>query len=280
MASNATHYFFGRRILRLLPHYLQDIIIGYGKHFDIGQQGPDPLFFHFPNNKKAQRSKQVEPGNFIHKQSLEDFYLRNKHHLDSLPLDSAGWVYFLGFVCHFSLDICIHKEIRRIKKDLSLDHLSMEKELDRQILLEEGLDPRKFLSRNTIPHPREVARQMAPFYQSYDMVDLAIIKESLFYFRIAETLLHIPGPSSQKKKEKILALLKLKKNYQGKIMTIEPREEAKYSTPHLRKAFEDALPLARNLILYFISEPKPQEKPSQILLNFNGVKITQKSKKA
>lgn len=264
MASNITHYFFGRRLLLQLPKNLQDNINQNIEHFDIGQQGPDPFFFHLTSKE------EINPGTLIHQGSLYDFYSANKNLLEELPYTSSIWAYFIGFICHFSLDICIHPQISILETKLSIDHMLMETELDRQILLEEDLEPTKFLSRNLIAHPKKVSDTMYKLYKNYKGVRLQTIKESLYFFRIIEMLFHVSNKRQEKNKEILLRKLGLFEKYGGKILSIEPHPESAISTPILRREYERALDLAEEIILYFVNTENKIDIPNEIFLDFNG----------
>lgn len=266
MASNVTHYFFGERFLNYLPENVRELILLNKEHYIIGQQGPDPFFFHIFSKEDK------DPGSLVHEKSLHNFYLKNKDLLDNSPLYSPVWAYFIGFICHFSLDISIHRSITELEKQLHIDHMLMERELDRLILKEEDQDPKKFLSRNLIPHPKYISETMYSFYKSYPGVSFQSVKESLYLFRIIEMLFHVSSPRQERKKKKLLRSLGLNPSFQGKLLGQTPHPESRISNVILRNDLEDAFYIARDICYYYLINEPDRLQPAEIFLNFNGDK--------
>ena len=48
MPSNFAHYLFGQQLLPQLPNYLQEIIRPNIQLYQIGQHGPDIIFYYRP----------------------------------------------------------------------------------------------------------------------------------------------------------------------------------------------------------------------------------------
>ena len=48
MPSNFAHYLFGQQLIPRLPDYLQNVICPNLQLYQIGQHGPDIIFYHRP----------------------------------------------------------------------------------------------------------------------------------------------------------------------------------------------------------------------------------------
>ncbi|MDO5302078.1 MAG: zinc dependent phospholipase C family protein [Tissierellia bacterium] len=267
MASNVTHYFFSQRIVTSLPKEALEGVFKHPNHYAIGNQGPDLFFFQY---RKNRRMPEGGTGSYIHNRSFYNFYRRNRPWLELQPKDSPYWSYFIGFICHFALDITFHSYIDAAEKELPIDHLTMEREMDREILWEEELEPTLFYSREIIPHPKLVAREMVPFYDSYEFVDEHFIIQSLYLFRIGEMILHIRSEGDEKRKKFLLKKLGMYDALHGKLMGMEPNGVAmEITTPQLKIQMEKAYTIALDIMDYVLGKAK--NPPTAMTLNFNGV---------
>ena len=137
MPAIATHYLFGQEVYRrLIEKNRKDIIAlirKYRQDFNIGLQGPDPMFYYNPLHK----NEVVEYASRIHDRSGVEFMNNAKEHI-TRSKDFRALAYTLGFVCHYALDSEAHPTVNRLGKD-SKGHIQIETELDREILLREIL---------------------------------------------------------------------------------------------------------------------------------------------
>lgn len=137
MPAIATHYLFGQEVYRqLIEKNRKDIIAMIRKHrldYNIGLQGPDPLFYYQPVTKNSV----VNYAHAIHKKSGTEFMERAKAHIKKTR-DLRAFAYMLGFVCHYALDSEAHPTVNRLGKN-SKGHIRIETELDREMLLREIL---------------------------------------------------------------------------------------------------------------------------------------------
>lgn len=266
MASNVTHFFFGRRLQEHFPQELLDIIEKHQDYFDIGQQGPDIFFFHIPFNKNKGK---MATGDFIHDHTFQDFINRNRELLVNTPIDSPEWAYFLGAICHFILDISLHPTIDELELHLDIRHLEMERELDRQILQEENIDPKTFFSREIIPDPNKVTDVISKFYQSYEGVNHHIVKQSLYYMRLIETFFHVTSKREENIKTKLLRWSGKDKEFMGKILFEKPHKDASIVVPILKEGFDYASGVAYYALSLMIQNH--QDLPSQDIFQFDFV---------
>ena len=263
MASHIAHYFFGKRILTLLPDAAQAVAQKYEAHFLIGNQGPDIFFFALP-----YRADNL--GSRIHAESLSKLLRQNRGWIRYSDRNNPTWAYLLGLLCHFSLDISLHPFIDRIEDRVALDHMTMERELDRAVLEEEGIDPLRFVSRDILPHPDKVADAIVPVYGRYEGGDIHAVRSALFSFRLVEMLFHVSSPGAYDRKMRLLRLLGMQKSFGGKLMHDKGFFESRYiTTPALMTRMRLAYPVAVEAIeaLYEGEDAYPPF----FDLNFSGV---------
>jgi len=134
MPNYYAHQVFGRQVLALLPQPLRDRVEEQSHAFLLGLYGPDPLFFAHPIRKAGPRRLAQA----MHRQSA---YPEAQALLEAVTADrpdAAG--YAAGFLCHFALDSRCHSYIEACQHQ-GLSHSAMEAELDRALMLQDGLDP-------------------------------------------------------------------------------------------------------------------------------------------
>ncbi len=137
MPAIASHYLFGQEVYKqLIIKNRKDIIALIRKHkldYNIGLQGPDPLFYYKPTSK----SKVAEYGHQIHNEPAA-LFLRNAAKHIRQTKDIRAFVYAMGFVSHHVLDRETHETIEELAPNPP-DHIKLETELDRELLLREIL---------------------------------------------------------------------------------------------------------------------------------------------
>lgn len=262
MASNVTHYFFARNMINQLPEEARRVVEKYPRHFIIGNQGPDIFFYHMT-------SKNHKLGGYIHERPLQRLLLLNRTWLKKKPVDSPTWAYFLGFLCHFSLDIAFHPYIDEIEPHLAIDHITMEREMDRYLLEKAGYAFGEFLETEAIPHPKYVADDILPIYAPYWNISIHDIRRSLSSFRIAMRFFHTNSEKDYKIKKALLRNMGLDKSFGGMLMN--PRgfvEAEQITTPALEERMERAYSIAYDAIKAIYGDEK--DYPAFFQLNFNG----------
>ena len=129
------HLCFGAKVLQQLPPVLREQLLAQRAAFDIGNYGPDPLFFYHPMTHNFPRMT----GRNMHKQPVRPVAQRLMAAVeDDLPYARG---YAAGFLCHFALDSRCHYYIEEQVAVNGLSHAGMEAELDRALMVEHGLDP-------------------------------------------------------------------------------------------------------------------------------------------
>lgn len=138
MPAIASHYLFGQEVYReMIIRNRKDIIALLRKHkldYNMGLQGPDPLFYYKPTMK----NKFVDYGHQIHSEPAT-LFLRNAGRYIQETKDIRAFVYAMGFVSHYVLDHESHETILELAPKTP-DHIKLETELDRELLLREILN--------------------------------------------------------------------------------------------------------------------------------------------
>lgn len=151
MPNFFAHLYFGRLVLQALPPPLQQAAAGEKEAYQLGQLGPDPLFFY----RLGRSSRAAHVGRQMHRQPV------------SVLLPAIGQAaeeeepfarsYGAGFLCHFALDSRCHVYVREQAGDSHLLHTAIESEFDRFLMCRLGLNP-------TGQTPMPPAEMPAPFY--------------------------------------------------------------------------------------------------------------------
>lgn len=135
MPNYYAHLIFGRAVLSQLPAVLRSQLEAERVAFDVGLYGPDPLFFYHPMTRNHARATGIA----MHKQPVRPAAERLRRAVeDDLPYARG---YAAGFLCHFALDSRCHYYVEEQVARWGLSHAGMEVELDRALMVADGVDP-------------------------------------------------------------------------------------------------------------------------------------------
>lgn len=159
MPASYAHLTFGRRVRNALSEGgLKKIIENYIDLFEIGLQGPDILFFYHPLGHHPINRM----GHTLHEETGASFLNRPV----CRAADDAGLAYLLGFVCHFTLDSECHTLVEYYMKRTGKGHSDLETDLERALLAQAGLNPRKTTPAAYLVNTKSNAAVIAPFYNT------------------------------------------------------------------------------------------------------------------
>lgn len=146
MPNYYAHLQFGAQVLAVLPVSLRVRLEGERNAYDLGQYGPDPLFFYrLIRSRGAVRAIGVR----IHHQPVRPVMERLRQAVEAQAPFSTG--YAAGFLCHFALDSRCHVYIKQREKNDRTAHTRIESEFDRFLMVRNGVDPRR---ETAMPAPR------------------------------------------------------------------------------------------------------------------------------
>ena len=157
MPATYAHRVFGRRVVREIPAgEIAELISAHPDLFEIGLIGPDILFFfhplsHHPVNRIGHR---------LHDESGLSFLDR-----ELCRMACEGQIaYLLGFICHYALDSECHTLVEYYIEKLGRGHSDIETDLERMLMLRDGLNPTRHVPAAGIRNTGKNAAAIAPFY--------------------------------------------------------------------------------------------------------------------
>lgn len=133
MPATYTHFRFGQDVKQRLPKRLRRIVNEQEELFDIGLYGPDILFYYHG----TVANPVSRTGFRMHKRNAYGFFHRSLLRIK----DEEGLSYMFGFICHFVLDGRCHDYIAKYEKKYKVRHLAIEADLDRSLMVTDGVDP-------------------------------------------------------------------------------------------------------------------------------------------
>ena len=108
MPTTYAHYRFGEEMLHPMPADVRGTAKRNRQLFDVGLQGPDPLFYYRPDLTGKVRGL----GQKFHMQTGREFFSWACRNLRREP-DDGGQAYLYGALCHYALDAGCHTLVPR-----------------------------------------------------------------------------------------------------------------------------------------------------------------------
>lgn len=243
MPTTYTHYRFGKDVLNTLPEPLQKSIEKERELFDIGLHGPDILFYYriFVSNKLNRT------GYRMHEIPAAIFLNRAKNMVEQAKDKAAARAYLYGFICHFALDSECHNYVEKIIQVSGISHSEIEMEFDRLLLTIDNIEPVSYLGTKHI-HPRKKnAVIIAPFFRGISAKE---IKKTLIYMILCHKILLAKHPVKRKLLKGVLNMMRLKER-SDMIMSTSPNPKCEKYTELLKRQYDGAISIARDLILNY-----------------------------
>lgn len=122
--------------------------------------GPD-LFFYY---KPLSKNPVSRLGHEFHDRPGRDFFERAARVLQMHPDSLAHRAYVYGFLCHFALDTLSHDYVAEKEAASGLSHARIESELERALMLRDGLDPASHRPTGHLVPSEENAAVIADFF--------------------------------------------------------------------------------------------------------------------
>ena len=242
MPTTYTHYRFGKDVLASLPVPQRQAIEQCRELYDIGLHGPDILFYYRP----VVRTKVASQGSQMHKETADLFFNRAARVIGKEKNPAAARAYLYGFICHFALDSECHPYVEKMIQASGITHAEIEMELDRMLMVEDGIDPLTHPLTNHIHPTKQNAVVIAPFFKGRTVGE---IKESLQFMIYCHRLFLAPG---KKKRSFVFAGLKIAGMYEhlkGTLISYEPNPDCADFNRILKRQYDGAVPLAVSLIM-------------------------------
>ena len=236
MPAAYAHYRFGRDVLSRLPGALGSHIESRRRFFDLGLQGPDPLFYYRP-----LRSNPVgQMGTIIHSRAAISFFLPAGELLRRSPSPEL-YAYVCGFICHFALDLHCHGYINRVSDQGGPSHGEQEAQLDRALLRADGLELRPGLRLQQFRPSPAAARVIAPLFPG---LGPGRLYRAMLGMKFFDAFLGIRKGPMLELVRRVLKLFRQEERL-GMLLAAGGKEEAQ---PELLELFSPAMDTALRLI--------------------------------
>lgn len=136
MPSAYAHLRFAREVIPAVPPKYRAIVKNLTRLYNVGAQGPDPLFFYNP----LAASKVEKQGHACHAMTGSAFFEAALNRYRAAPSEGAA-AYLFGVLAHYCLDCHCHPLINAATEEANLDHMELETEFDRFLLQKDGKLP-------------------------------------------------------------------------------------------------------------------------------------------
>ncbi len=241
MPSTYAHFRFGKDVRAGLNGCAP--LDAYPELFQIGLHGPDILFYYHPLTPNPIRST----GSAMHQLSGFTVFSEMNQKLLRLPKEhrTAATAYLYGFLCHFALDSVCHGYVQQAIDETGVPHTEIEGELDRLLMVKDGIDP---ISHPLTGHIVPTLANASVISRFFDGISASQIQKALKAMIAFNDLFLCPGPA---KRKALLAGMRLIGQYEGlhgMVINPVPNPACAEAVAHLSALYEDALPLAARLI--------------------------------
>ncbi|MBO4749277.1 MAG: zinc dependent phospholipase C family protein [Lachnospiraceae bacterium] len=246
MPTTRAHYKHGEEVREKVNPKAREIIDKYPELFHFGVHGPDLLFY----NDALKKNHVNQEGARLHSLPGRYFFENAVSVLEQMKAEESSdykpaLSYIYGFLCHFALDVCCHGYVQEKMDASGVSHTEIEAEMDREILVREGLDPvRTKLTGHLVPSGKN-ARVVSKFYEGISQEDVFKAMKDMVWFLNA---LVLPNKLARGLVYRLLKAVKQYDTKHGLIINYEKNEECTDSTERLLSLSEDAVVLATELI--------------------------------
>ncbi len=248
MPTTYTHDRFGTDVLTALPEDARLQISEEQDLYMIGLQGPDILFYYKP----LVKNKIVAYGHYLHDKPGR-FFFGNAARLlfsGSCPPEGAQLSYICGCLAHFALDVVCHPDIVAWEQSSGVSHAEVEGEFDRYLLVRDGYDPVSAVLTGNFHPSGKAAKAIAPFYKG---VSESGILKALDGFISFNKIVRAPGKAKRAFLNGALKAVGMYDSFHGHIINLTPNPLCTESCEKLMARYEEALPVAVDLIDRFLT---------------------------
>lgn len=244
MPTTYTHYRFGQEVKANLDEEIWNIISENEALYNIGLHGPDILFYYRPLGFNTINQTGVA----LHDTMADVFFDYGIKKIKKYPNNNGILAYLFGFICHFMLDSECHPYINESIKIIPVSHSAMEAEMDRMLMIKDGLDPIKYKPTKHIRSDKRWDELIALFYPN---ISPKQIGETI---RSMRRVLNILVPSNKTKRvfqRFVLLLTGNNRKLKGLVLRIEPIELCKEINVVLERLYNDCILPTAKLITEF-----------------------------
>lgn len=243
MPSNFAHYLFGNQLLQELPDYLQELIRPNLNLYQIGQHGPDIIFYYRPFLPHSVSRIGFQ----MHKLPARYFFEQARNTI-TLSSDSRLIAYTMGFLGHFVLDSNCHGYIYQKIQNENISHVELETEFDRFLMVQQNINP---LTTNATDHlvvKKELCLLISKIFVPLTPAQIYYgLRSMKFYHR----LLVSPSPSIRYTIRQILRFTHTEQLLGGLLMNPVANPLCQESNQYLLKQFQFSLNEAHDLMIEY-----------------------------
>ena len=134
MPGHYAHYRFASQQVPRMDREAQKTVSRFRQLYDVGAQGPDPLFYFNPFASNSVR----QLGHQIHMEPGRDFFAQACRIYRLNPTE-GGLAYLYGCLTHFCLDSVCHPFVNAKDAAGEANHLTMETEFNRFLMERDGV---------------------------------------------------------------------------------------------------------------------------------------------
>lgn len=245
MPSNFAHYLFGQQVLAKLPDYLQKMIRPNLGLYQIGQHGPDIIFYYRPFLPHSVSRVGFQ----MHKFPARYFFSQARDTV-ALQQDPRLLAYTLGFLCHFILDSNCHSYIYPKLKTSHVSHVEMETEFDRLLMVQQHIDPLNTNATAHLPVDMDLCQVIAQIF-------VPLTPEQIYYglrsMKFYHRLLVTPSPSIRYTIRRILRVTHTEHLLGGLIVNPVPNPLCVESNQKLMELYQLSLEEVVNVMIEYYS---------------------------
>jgi len=242
MPNAYAHFRLGWEVFPRLSPALRGLIEMKKELFQAGFYGPDIFFYYKPLSK----TPVGRLGTALHRQPAAEFFGQAKAFLRRMPDRKAGEAYLQGYVSHFVLDSCCHSYVEYMVEQRGMNHSEMETELERELLVRDGLNP---VRHHTAEHLRGITLREAEVIAAvHEGLSPAEAIEAVRSMRRFSRLLLPTTPIKRRLLEGVLRVSGQYEALHGLLIRREPAERLRETTRELLACYEEAVPLAAELM--------------------------------
>lgn len=265
MPTSYAHFRFGQEVRACLTGAVAEIIEEYPQLFNIGLHGPDVLFYY----KALTKNKVNTTGFGLHEYSGRYVFERAAKVIRSKNLDGAHQAYIYGFLCHYSLDVTCHGCVNAFAATGIANHLQIEAELDREMLLRDGKDPVSTILTGHLVASRENAEVIKDFFPGITTEEVQkALKDMIFYLNF----LVAPGKVKRGLFTYGLKLIGQYEKFGGLMIGLQKNHACDATIEELLKLYEEGKELAVKLIMEYPLYLKEEKKLDEIYrYNFDSL---------
>ena len=186
MPSHYAHYRFGQAVRARLTGEARAAVETFPELYLIGLYGPDVLFYYRGYGKNPVNRR----GYALHERTGAEFFGRAAQVLARHPGDAAYLACACGLLCHFVLDSRCHPCVSAAMERDGVGHIALETELDRALLLADGLDPVRTPLTGHVEPTVANAHVLRAFFPGVTTLQM---QASLRWMKLADGIFLAPG---------------------------------------------------------------------------------------